>query len=225
MFLLGKTLHVLALGLWFGSVAFFVLVVATSLFSTFDAVGNSTARPEWLPLTKHFVGDDIHINGPAEQGSRLFGAAVGPLFVWFFFVQGMCGFLATTTALGWSRSHPEKKVHRVRMALLLAALITVLAGWPLEHRVAELREPRSQATDAYLDYLEAGAVPPESVLAQMKEARADFARWHLFSLGLSFVTLILVSAAMALAAQLPPDFRPQVSTKDKPEEQTPAAKQ
>jgi hypothetical protein len=37
----------------------------------------------------------------------------------------------------------------------------------------------------------------------MESARAEFTRWHFYSLGLSFVTLLLVTAAMALAARLP----------------------
>src|SRR6516165_12730414 len=38
MFQFGKTIHVLALGYWFGSTAFFVLIVGVSLFDTFKTI-------------------------------------------------------------------------------------------------------------------------------------------------------------------------------------------
>jgi acyl-phosphate glycerol 3-phosphate acyltransferase len=199
MLQLTKTVHVLALGLWFGSVAFFVFVVGVSLFGTFEAIGARDERPAWLPRVAAFQKQDAAIDGPREQGSRVAAAAVAPMFGWFFLIQGVCGLLATSTSLGWSRSHPEK-VHQRRTTLLLAALATVLIGWPVEQKVSALRGPRNDATDAYLISDGAGA---EAALAHMKEARAEFARWHLVSLGLTFVTLLLLTAAMALAARLP----------------------
>jgi glycerol-3-phosphate acyltransferase PlsY len=199
MLQLTKTIHVLALGLWFGSVAFFVFVVGVSLFNTFETVGASAERPAWLPPVAEFEKKDTAIDGPREQGSRVAGAAVAPMFGWFFLIQGVCGLLATSTSLGWSRSHPEK-VHQRRVTLLLLALATVLIGWPLEQKVSALREPRNRAIDAYL---KSDATSAEAALVQMKAARGDFALWHLASLGLTFITLLLLTAAMALAARLP----------------------
>ena len=37
----------------------------------------------------------------------------------------------------------------------------------------------------------------------MQAARSEFAAWHLLSLGLNFVTVLLVTGGMALAAFLP----------------------
>jgi len=200
MLQLSKIVHVLALGLWFGSVAFFVFVVGVSLFNTFETVGAGEDRPAWLPRVTAFQKKDAAIDGPREQGSRVAGAAVAPMFGWFFLIQGVCGLLATSTSLGWSRSYPGDKVHQRRTTLLLLALATVLIGWPLEQKVADLRAPRNQATDAYL---QSGSADADAALAAMKSARGEFARWHLASLGLTFVTLLLVTAAMALAARLP----------------------
>ena len=199
MFQLGKTIHVLALGYWFGSTAFFVLMAA-SLIGTFETIGASSHRPNWFPVAEGFKKKDTNIKGPTEQGSRAFGAAVGPLFPWFFLLQGIAGFLAVATCLGWTRTQPPAKVHRIRAYLLLAALVTVLIGWAVGQKVEELRVPRNQATDAYLS---AAPGQADSLLPIMESARAEFTRWHFYSLGLSFVTLLLVTAAMALAARLP----------------------
>jgi glycerol-3-phosphate acyltransferase PlsY len=199
MLQLTKTVHVLALGLWFGSVVFFVFVVGITLFNTFEAIGANEARPAWLPHSTAFQKKDAAIDGPKEQGARVAGAAVAPMFGWFFLIQGVCGLLATSTSLGWSRSHPEK-VHQRRTTLLLLALATVLIGWPLEQKVSDLRKPRNLATDAYL---QSDAANAEAARADMKTARGDFALWHLASLGLTFITLLLVTPAMALAARLP----------------------
>ena len=100
--------HVLALGLWFGSVAFFVFVVGVTLFKTFETIGASEERPEWLPRVAAFEKKDEAIDGPKEQGARVAGAAVAPMFGWFFLIQGVCGLLATSTSLGWSRSHRDR---------------------------------------------------------------------------------------------------------------------
>ncbi len=198
-----KTAHVLALGLWFGSAAFFLLVVTVSIFHTFETIGANKERPNWFPLEGTVFAN--HPDGPKEQGSRAAGATVGPLFDWFFPLQGICGLLATATCLSWSRSHPREKAHQARGWLLITALATVLIGWALERQVVELREPRNQAMNAYL---QAGAKATESQHQAMLSARKEFALWHLASLGLSFVTLGLVTVAMALAARLPAEAAP-----------------
>ena len=170
-----------------------------TLFATFETLGQKEERPAWFPLQKGFSKVDAHVHGPKEQGSRAAGYAVGPLFDWYFPLQAACGLLAVLTAVGWARSHP-RPVHRWRLAILLLAMATVLLGWALECEVSELRGPRNEATDLYLRAGEERAVER---LAIMKEARGNFARWHLYSLFLNFGTVILVTAGMAMASRLP----------------------
>lgn len=200
---LAKSLHVLSLGLWFGMCIFFTFVVTLSLFATFEAVATHPAaeRPAWFPLAPEFRHIDTEVNGPKEQGSRAAGYAVGPMFHWYYLLQGVCGLVAVFTALSWSRTYPQK-VHRLRAWLLLAGLVLVLIGWPLERRVSELRVPRNQAMDAYLQAADPGT------LAAMKDAKGEFFRWHTYSLLANFGVVIAVTLGMALAARLPPEAQP-----------------
>ncbi len=199
---IGKVLHVLALGLWFGSAIFFTFVAAPSLFGTFQELGRKKAenRPDWFLMTTTYDKADAEIDGRKEQGSRAAGYAVGPLFHWYFLLQGACGFIAIGTALGWTRTQPGGKLHKLRVTVLLLALVLVLAGWPLVRKVADLREARNNATDGYLH-----TDAPPTALEEMKAAREEFDRWHGYSMLLNLGTVILVTAAMALAAKLPVD--------------------
>ncbi|MBI3410034.1 MAG: glycerol-3-phosphate 1-O-acyltransferase PlsY [Planctomycetes bacterium] len=194
-----KTLHVLAMGLWFGSNVFFTFVVGLSLFGASERIGERDGRPDWFPLPEGFRKMDAHIDGPREQGVRVAGHAVEPMFPVYFTLQGLCGLAALATALGWARAYRAEKVHHWRNVILMLALVTVLAGWPLERRVSELRGPRDAMTDAYLQSTTANA----AALEAMKAARADFGRWHFYSLMLNFTTTLFVTAGMALTAQLP----------------------
>jgi acyl-phosphate glycerol 3-phosphate acyltransferase len=198
--LLPKLLHVLALGLWFGMSVFFTFVATPSLFTTFETVGQRSAdeRPAWFPLPESFTRIDQEIHGPKEQGSRAAGAVVGPMFPWYFLLQGICGLVALGTSFAWVKLG---KADRWRTVLLLLAMIGVLAGWPVEQYVTELRPTRNSATDAYLR--EGGA----DKLAAMKEARGTFGGWHVVSLILNFATILAVTGAMALAANLPQAYR------------------
>lgn len=193
-----RVIHVLAMGLWFGSGVFFTFVVGLSLFSSFEQASQleKKDRPVWFPLPAEYEKIDANIHGPREQGTRAAGYAVAPMFPLYFVLQVICGFLASATAASWSRSHPTDKVHRWRSAILLTALITVMIGWPLERKVSDLRDPRNQATDLYLLSRAADATT-------MKNARSEFGRWHLYSLLLNFVTLLLVTGGMALTVKLP----------------------
>lgn len=179
MFLLGKTLHLLALGLWFGSSVFFTFVVALVIFHAFEDLGAAppAERPAWLPLADNF---------DKEKGTRLAGVAVAPIFPWFFLIQGVCGLVAVGTALSWSWYESGSTIHKVRSLVLVLALATVVAGWPLVQKVSALRIARY-------------AADPD--IARL--AREAFAGWHLASMLLNLVTLVLVAVAMALAARLP----------------------
>jgi glycerol-3-phosphate acyltransferase PlsY len=177
MLVLGKTVHVLALGLWFGSSVFFSLVTTPIIFQNFTALAEQppAARPAWLPssFTK-------------ENATQLAGLAVGPIFPWYFLLEGVCGLLTVVTALAWVRAEPQSKVHKLRFYLLAIALATVLVGWPIAHQVSLFRAARYD---------------PNSLLAET--ARAQFAVWHSYSLALNLLTLALVTVAMALAAHMP----------------------
>jgi acyl-phosphate glycerol 3-phosphate acyltransferase len=181
MLLLTKTIHVLAVGLWFGTTVFFSFVVALVIFHTFQSpdAASQGERDTWLPLLKHY--DEAN----ERTGSRLAGAAVGPIFPWYFLVQGVSGLLALATASTWTRKEP-RAVHRLRFLILVLAMATVMAGWPLAQKVADLRAARYSADAAIA-----------------ASANAAFMTWHTYSLILNLVTVLLVTVAMALAAQLP----------------------
>jgi acyl-phosphate glycerol 3-phosphate acyltransferase len=193
---LSKSLHVLAVGLWFGAAVFFTFVVGFSLFGSFERVGANVRRPAWFPISEVFDRADDTIDGRREQGSRAAGFAIAPMFDWYFFLQGACGLIAVLTALPWVR---RGGVHRWRASLLITALALVVVGWPLEQYVAELRGPRNDATEAYLR----AAEPTESQRQAMQSARAAFGMWHGVSVMLNLAMLVCLTAATALAAHLP----------------------
>jgi acyl-phosphate glycerol 3-phosphate acyltransferase len=221
MALLAKTLHVLALGLWFGTTLFFSLIVGLTLFGTLQSLAEkeSDERPSWLPLPPAFdqnpttwedastgrVGPpfDSAANLRREQGTRVAGMIIAPLFDWYFLLQGMCGLLALVTALGWTRAEPQTRVHGVRAWVLFLALLTVILGWPLERKVHELRLDRNHKVDTVLEEALTSQQPEDADLHIATVAVHDFAVWHLMSLFLNFSTLILVTVAMALAARMP----------------------
>jgi acyl-phosphate glycerol 3-phosphate acyltransferase len=204
MLLFAKTLHVLALGLWFGTVVFFT-VAGVVIFQAFEQVSAlpRDARPPWLPLPAAFDREPFSDRFPdplrKEQGSRAAGTAVGPLFPWYFGIQAVCALVTVITARAWWSARPGEKVHRVRTLVLLLALLGVVVGWALEEEVSRLRGPRNDTTDAVL----LSPAPGAELIARADAARAAFGRWHACSLLANFATLLLVTVAMALAAQLP----------------------
>ena len=74
MLLLSKTIHVLALGLWFGTLCFFT-VAGLTLFQTFDEISLKVqdARPLWFPLPEAYAKERPSDQFPdplrKEQGS------------------------------------------------------------------------------------------------------------------------------------------------------------
>jgi hypothetical protein len=177
MLVLSKTVHVLALGLWFGSSVFFSLVATPVIFHTFAALAAQPqkARPAWLPsaFTK-------------ENATQLAGLAVGPIFPWYFLLEGVCGLLTIVTALAWLRAEPHSALRKMRFYLLAVALATVVLGWPIAQQVSLFRAARYDLNP---------------VVAEA--ARVQFATWHTYSLALNLLTLALVTVAMALAARMP----------------------
>ena len=214
MLLVTKIVHVLALGLWFGTVLFFTFVVGLSLFRTYDTLTAMppTERPPWLPapadLERPRPSDRFPEPLRKEQGSRLAGAAVGALFPWYYGIQAVCAVLALATALSWLATG-SRAVDVVRLVVLVPALAGVGVGWWLDQAVSKLRVERSARSDAVLF---GGQTSPEAVQAA-DAVRAEFGRWHGYSLLANFATIFLVTVAMALAAVLPaPTAAPPAAT-------------
>lgn len=208
MLLLTKTVHVLSLGLWFGTVGFFTFVGLLLIGAMHELTAKPPAeRDWWLPAPVQLEQTPPPQGFPKsfpdhlrkEQGNRLFGKGIGPMFKPYFGLQTICGVLALATAFGWSRGQAGK-VHGVRTVLLAAALVTVGISWWLDLEVNARRDVRSQATDAAL--LQVGGAT-QTQLEVAHQARTDFNRWHGHSVSVNLVTLLLVTVAMALAAQLP----------------------
>lgn len=217
MLLLAKTIHVLAVGLWFGSTVFFSFVVGLSLFRTFGEWSEKTERPFWLPLPNELKGNPPSPSFPdplrKEQGSRIAGAAVGPMFTWYYAVQLVCGILAVTTAFAWFNGGT---VHQVRFFVLAIALAAVGIGWWLEHEVSARRIVRGQTSDAVLQ----SPKPTPEMIKTADEARADFGRWHFYSLAANLATILLVLIGMALAAQLPAAAKEETAANKEEMQQT-----
>jgi glycerol-3-phosphate acyltransferase PlsY len=194
-----KIVHVLAMGMWFGMAMFFTFVVAFSLFDTFKEESQKTTdRASWFPPAKMYETKTGLVVGPAEQGSRAAGTAIAPLFDWYYLLQGLCGFLAVTTAWGWSKQFPQQKIHGRRVLILVLALATVVGGWPVEQYVSDLRPERNGKTEAHLQN------PTNTELeAEAHQARAAFGMWHGINTLINLGTIILVTVGMGMAAFLP----------------------
>jgi hypothetical protein len=203
MLLLTKIVHVLAVGLWFGAAVFFTFVVGLSLFGTFDQLAGQQERPLWFPLPPELdkPRPSDHFPDPlrSEQGSRVAGAAVGPMFPWYYGIQAGCGVLALATALVWFLLSVRLTANTVRVVILVLALVTVGLGWWMERVVSELRGAREEKSDLVLR----SDAPSQAEIQTADAARAEFGRWHGYSLLVNFATLFLVTLAMALAAVLP----------------------
>jgi acyl-phosphate glycerol 3-phosphate acyltransferase len=202
MLQLAKTLHVLAVGLWFGSAVFFTFM-GVVVFGTFEQIAEKTAaeRPGWLPLPALYDEPRPSPRFPdplrREQGARVAGAVVGPLFPIYFALQTVCGVVALVTAFGWTGS--PGSAGKLRVILLAMALACVAGGWLLEWKVSDLRVPRDEKTDQLLETKS----PSPGQIAETEAARRVFVQWHLASVLLNLITVGLVTAGMGLVAWLP----------------------
>lgn len=210
MLTLTKTLHVLAVGLWFGANVFFTFVVGLTLFGHLEAVAARPAegRPLWFPVPEEYAQPRPSDRFPEplrkDQGTRAAGEAISPMFDQFFALQGVCAALTLATALTWW-GRPGA-AHRPRAVVLALAAATVAVGGWLERQVSDLRGQRNAAADVVLK----AAAPTSEEVGAADAARAEFGRWHTYSLLLNFGTLGLVGAAMALTAALPQPDAPRV---------------
>ncbi|VTT97346.1 glycerol-3-phosphate acyltransferase : Glycerol-3-phosphate acyltransferase OS=Akkermansia muciniphila (strain ATCC BAA-835) GN=plsY PE=3 SV=1: G3P_acyltransf: DUF4149 [Gemmataceae bacterium] len=182
-----RGLHVVALGMWFGGAAFFNFAAAPAIFDSFARVVSDGPSDRTANVT--IIRPDASEDEKKALASALAGSAVGPVFPRYFGMQAVCGLVALVTALSWYGA--GGRVHRRRVHLLVAACATVAVAWPLSNYVSEIRLLRF-STD------------PVVALA----AKEAFGPWHLASLLLSFVTVCLAGAALALAGNLPHDDKP-----------------
>jgi acyl phosphate:glycerol-3-phosphate acyltransferase len=205
MIALLRTFHVLSVALWFGSVAFFT-VAGVLIFRAYERESLKPAgdRPAWFPLPQRYDREpppDSNFPDPLrkEQGSRAAGVAVSELFPVYFALQAGCGAAALLTAVGLALLQGGF-LNAVRLIVCLLALASALGGWWLERRVHGLRDVRSERTDAVLE----SPAPTDEQIAEAKEARAEFGKWHGISLLVNFATLGLTLAAAALAGHYRP---------------------
>src|SRR5262249_6051968 len=90
-------------------------------------------------------------------------------------------------------------IHKVRTIVLLVGVASVALGWWLEQRVAKLTKERDEASDQVL--LSSQPTPEE--IQNADSVRAEFRQMHGWSMALNLVTVLCVTAGMALAAHLP----------------------
>ncbi len=182
-----KAIHALAASLLFGAVAFFT-VAGLLMINAFEDAATEN-RPEWLPLPALYSGEGpegLPKDMRKEQGSRLFGVAVGSLFTFYFTLQAACAAVALLTASAMGG--------RLRLILCVVVLASVLVGWYLERVVHGLRDPRNKLTDAALKS------PTDDNVEKALAARKAFGMWHGVSLLANFGTLGLSAWLAALVA-------------------------
>lgn len=178
-----KGLHLLAVGFWFGSGAFFSFVAAPPIFESFKEVVNN--QPSDRTGFVRILPDDASEEDKKALASGLAGSAVGPVFPLFFAVSTVCVIVAVVTAFGFLRMK-RTKVQRIRLWLCLIGLVLVGLGWPLSAYVSRLRVERFSKDTAVAD-----------------AAKASFGPVHLVSLASSGVTTLLAGAVLLMGGMLP----------------------
>jgi hypothetical protein len=204
MIALLRTLHVIALAVWLGSVVFFT-IAGVLIFAAFEEVSRlpqgDQPRPDWFPLPEMFNKDSPDQGFPnplrLEQGSRAGGAVVSKIFPVYFLLQTICAAIAMFTALLLLKNQGGR-LDTVRLIVCALGLAAVLVGWWLERYVSELREPRNDRTDIVLK----ATHPAHEQIMEARQARAAFGKWHGVSLLVNFATLVLALLATVLAAHL-----------------------
>ena len=176
-----RAVHILALGTWFGGAAFFNFVAAPTIFESFEKVVYT--NPSDRTANETIIARDASAERMKALASALAGSAVGPVFPKYFVLQAVCGLVALVTALVWWNAG---RLHRVRVIVIAVAVATVAAGWPISNQVSEWRLKRFD-TDPDVASI----------------AKETFPTVHLVSLALSFVTVCLAGASLALASRLP----------------------
>jgi glycerol-3-phosphate acyltransferase PlsY len=140
-----RGLHLLAVGLWFGSGAFFIFVAATPLLTAYKEVVDGP--PSYRTAGIEIVPPDATPEQKKQLASALGGVAVAPLFPRFFVLSALCGGVAVVTADGLRRMK-RTKIQKWRVWLCVAGAALVAVGWPLSVYVAGLNAQRFDSPEA-----------------------------------------------------------------------------
>lgn len=123
-----RIVHLLAVGLWFGSVTFFSFFTALPIIHRMQEF--AAGKPEWLAGLQD-----------EKQGTRLAGEALAPVFARYFPLQLVCGIIALFTSLYWINL--PGSIHKLRAGVLALALLLALGNTLfLAPRVSTLRVQR-----------------------------------------------------------------------------------
>lgn len=170
--------HSLALGLWAGISAFFLLVVGPGIFEYFS---------DWLVHPPPGVSVP-----PKEIATRMAGDLVSRIFPAYFGLQSICALIAAATAWRLARVYGRK--HSARAILLSVACAGVLlnAVW-LYPKTAETRAQQNRFYDV-------------GDIEGYTATRQRFLRIHGFGLALDATTALIAAVALGLLgpAQSPP---------------------
>ncbi len=185
-----RIVHTLAMGLWFGAMTFFLFGTALPIIAGMQAL--TMNEQSWLRKEMKESGlqdKDLEAKHRKDQGTRLAGDALEPLFARYFPLQVVCGAVALAGALVWFK-YPGK-IHQVRVLVILVAWLLALTNllW-LAPKVHQLRMDRYSPLSHVVD-----------------SAQASFETWHNLSLFTDLATWLLVMIGLALAPFLPPARR------------------
>ena len=135
MLLFSKTVHVLALGLWFGTVVFF-FVVGLVLFQTFDEIGRQrqeTIGRRGSRCRTNTIRSRRATSSPTPCARNRVRAPPappsGPIFPWYYGIQAGCGVVTLITALGWWLPAAGRAFMRSGPCCWPLALVGVGFGW------------------------------------------------------------------------------------------------
>lgn len=179
----------LSLGIWLGTVVFFTGVIGPGVFTWFEKLCVTENPPYWLPTPEAFkTNTPVGLPNPLlkEQASRLAGVVVSPAFPIYFSIQVICGITSIIILSGNLRKNPAGLLGKTVLICVGIGLCFAIAGWAWEPTVEKDRIERANLTDQVLlqkDY-------NKDLTQKALEARKNFARSHLISLGLNMTSAL-----------------------------------
>lgn len=122
-----RIVHLMALGLWFGSVTFFSFFTALPIIQHLETEAD---RPDYW----------LHQADP-KAGQRMAGDALEPVFARYFPFQVICGAAAILTLRAWHQA--SSKLSRVRLGLVtISFVLACMNAFWLAPRIHHLRNQR-----------------------------------------------------------------------------------